>query len=1058
MKIRLSRFSAALFLAGAACSLLPALVRAQPSAAAQPPAASSSPALPFTYYPEDQRGEFSASLNGTWKFALSPADPECVQPSFDDSAWKPIQVAGNWELQGFEDPLYRNPGDKEGVYRRTFAVPDAWAGRRYFLRFEGVAFAFDFFIDGKLVGSFASAFNRSEFDVTDFVEPGRRCVLAVRVKRREKGWEFDTNDDWAISGIHRDVVLFSLPDVHVKDYTVTTRVSGDGTQASVQVKAWLEDFSKKAGQAMLNARVIDAKGATVGSLTKPVSLADAGTGAVEGNMPIAAPQLWTAETPALYRLNLELLVDGKPVHLITQRVGLRATTIEGGVFKLNGKPVKFRGITHHDMHPETARAMTREQYAQDLELMKAANINAVRMSHYPPQKVFLDLCDEYGMYVLDEVPFGFGEKNLSDDSYEGILALRAKATVARDKNHASVLVWTIGNENPYTPLVVRTAGLVKALDPSRSRSVPHPTGKYYFQPPEEIDLVSPHYLVTRPKEGPARPNRVYLEDILTRTDITAPVLITEYAHAAGTSMEMLKDCWAVMQGSDRFIGGFVWEFQDQGIYRSVPDGTYPGLPKVADGAPIAIGTVKVNTWVAPDRVIDTSGQEGADGVVDSDRIPQSDYWAIQKIYSTVVVPVESLPVKAGKQTLRIPVQNRYDFTDLSSVSGSWELRVDGNRTQGGKLTLRAAPRSETTAEIVVEIPATPETHDQFLRLSFADASKREIAQHTIRLTSGNAPASLYKARVEKPPGGGIKVTEQGAVVTYSAGGSRLQVNKETGDVRFGVDGGTTSVLEGVALRVGRAPQMSEIRAYREAGSAYWTPYLLTAFSVKSVRTAAPAGGRVKADISLQFNRVSSDAARGNVSDQGFIADIHLTFSEQGWLDVDYELVPVNPGDHLLELGLAFKLPKANTRLTWLGKGPYPVYPLQAEGMERGVYSVAPGEDFDTANRAYAGNRTEVDLASASDDSGNGLGVICPSGTISLEPEGDAAFFSHLLRVAGHGEKRALSVAHIKGSELKTVSGSVRLVPLKAGQWPEPFKSVLGNPEVSLRIVKSPPRE
>ncbi len=1011
------------------------------------------------YYPVDQRTEFSASLNGTWKFKLAPTDKDYVQPGFDDSAWKPIQVPGNWELQGFEDPLYRNPGDKDGVYRRTFTVPDDWDGRRYFLRFEGVGFAFEFFIDGKLVGSFASSFNWSEFDITDYVETGRACSLVVHVTRREKGWEFDTNDDWALAGIHRDVVLFSLPETHVKDYTVTTPVSSDGKQASVRLKAWLGNFSKKPTQATLNAKVFDAKGTAVGSLTKAVSLTDTGAGVAEGEIAIDGPQLWTAETPNLYRLDLELIVDGKSVHQFTQRVGLRSTAIEAGVFKLNGKPVKFRGITHHDMHPDVGRTMTREQYIHDLELMKAANINAVRMSHYPPQKVFLDLCDEYGMYVLDEVPFGFGEKNLSDNSYEEVLALRAKATIARDKNHTSVLVWTIGNENPYTPLVVRTAGLVKALDPSRSRSVPHPTGKYYFQPPEEIDLVSPHYLVTRPQDGSARPNRVYLEDIFTRSDVTSPILITEYAHAAGTSMEMLKDCWEVMQSSDRFIGGFVWEFHDQGIYRRVPDGTYPGLPKVFDGAPVTLGTVKAGIWVAPDRVIDTNGQEGADGVVDSDRTPQSDYWAIQKIYSTVAIPLESLPVKAGRQTLTIPVQNRYDYTDLAAISGTWELRVDGSRSQGGKLTLKAAPRKETSVEIVVEIPEKPEAHDQFLRFTFSDSRGREITQHTIRLTPTKEPVNVYKSWTENAPrGGGIKVSEQGPVVTYTAGKSRLHVNKETGEVQFGVEGQPSLAFQDLALRVGRAPQMSEIRAYREIGSAFWTPYLLTKPSLKACKTSALENGQVKIDLTLQFTRLASDASRGNVSDQGFTADIHLTLSEQGWLDIDYTLSPVNAVDHLLELGLAFQLPKSSTRLTWLGKGPYSVYPIQAEGMERGVYTIAPREDFDTANRMYAGNRTEVDLASATDDEGNGLGVVCQSGTVSLEPDSEAAFFSHLLRVAGHGEKRAISRINLKGAEVKPVSGSLRLLPLKAGQWSAPFKTVLGSPEISPRIVTSPPRE
>lgn len=1037
----------------AACALQPAFAA---QASDQP-----SPALPLTFYPVDQRPEYSASLNGVWKFKFASADADYAKPAYDDSAWKPIRVPGNWELQGFENPKYRNPNAEDGFYRRTFTVPESWNGRRTFIRFEGVGFAFEFFIDGKRVGSFASSFNRSEFDITDFVTLGKPATLAVHVMRREKGWEFDTNDDWALSGIHRDVTLFSIPETHVKDYTVVTPVTltGDGAKASVRLTAWLENLAKKNTQATLNANLIDATGKVVGSRSEPVIIAGARPAVIEGEMTVANPQLWNAETPNLYRLDLQLVVDGKPVHQITQRVGLRATTIENNIYKLNGQPVKFRGITHHDMHPETGRSMTREQYIEDIVMMKAANINAIRMSHYPPQKVFLDLCDEYGMYVLDEVPFGFGEKHLTDDSYEDNLALRAKATVARDKNQTSVLVWTIGNENPYTPMVVRTAGIVKNLDPTRSRCIPHPGGKYYFELPPELDIISPHYLVPRSwAPFQRRKSAAYLDDILSRPELRGPVLITEYAHAAGTSIEMLKESWEIMQKNGRFIGGCIWHFQDQGLYRNVPVGSYPGIPKETDSGPVDIGPAKVKTWVAPDRVIDTSGQEGADGIVDADRVPQSDYWAVQKIYSPIVIPIESLPVKAGRQTLRIPIENHYDFTDLSAANAAWELRIDGQPAQSGTLTLKAKPHSDITTDIAVDIPENPATHDQFLRITFTDAKGVEITQHTVRLMTESTPANVYKSWTERTSGDGIKISEKGAIATYTADKSILQVNKETGAVQFGVEGRPTIAFKDLSLRVGREPQMSEIRAYREIGSAYWMPYLLTKYIVKSVKANAPAGGVAKIDLQLQFNRVAADASGGNVSDQGFVADIHLTFSEQGWLDVDYTLTPVNARNHLLELGLAFRLPPQSTRLTWLGKGPYAVYPIQAEGMERGVYAVAPGEPFDVANRMYAGDRTEVDLASATDNDGNGLGVVSQSATVSLEPEGDSAYFSHILLSAGHGEKRSISRVNIDAKTLKPVSGSLRLMPLTSGKWPEAFQTVLGNPEISPRIVESMPKE
>ncbi|MGN6556023.1 MAG: glycoside hydrolase family 2 TIM barrel-domain containing protein [Verrucomicrobiota bacterium] len=997
---------------------------------------------PTAYRPIDERAEFSLLLSGVWKFKLGPVDAAFYKPAFDDQSWLPIKVPGNWEIQGFEQPAYgKKPADTEGFYRHRFTTPAAWTNRRVFMRFEGVGFGFEFWIDGKPVGSFASSFNRSEFDVTDFVTPGRSAVIAVRVSRRAKGWEFDTNDDWALSGIHRDVVLFSLPDVHVQDYVVTTPVRADLKQATVRVKARVESFSGKTVAAPFKVQLQDDSGAVVGSFVKNLTVSGRAAAEVDGEVIVSNPRLWNSESPTLYRLNLDLSVAGQSVHEITQRVGLRATTIENGVFKLNGQSVKFRGVNHHDLHPETGRAMTRDQYRQDLELMKAANITAIRMSHYPPQTAFLDLCDEYGIYVIDEVPFGFGEQHLTDESYADILALRATATVNRDKNRTSVLVWTVGNENPYTPMVLRTAGLVKQLDPSRPRCLAHPTDKYFFPLPPELDILAPHYLVARSKPGEVS-EHPFLDDILKRPDCGAPVLMTEYAHAAGTSLEDLKRCWELMQSNDRFMGGCIWMFQDQGIYRQIPDGLYPGLPKTTDAVPVVINRVKASTWVSKDCVIDTSGQDGADGIVDADRVPQSDFWAVRKIYSPVVIPIISLSAKAGRQTLSIPVQNRYDFTDLSAVLGRWELYVDGQKVREDGLTLRAPPRQSTTCELTVNLPEQPELHDLFLRFSFWDARHRPISEHTVRLLPEARSVATYSPWLKAASTNRIVEQARGADVIFEAGNSRLGVNSKTGAVRFGVAGQPELGFEGLALRVGRVPQMSEVRAYREmANATFWTPYLLTNATLVGFNRQALTDGRMQIDLSLRFNRPDAE------SDQECIlADVRLTLAPQGWLDVDYTLSPKNASGYLLEIGLALKLAVVENRLTWLGEGPYAVYPAQADGMERGVYSVVPKPDaIDPTNRIYPGNRADVDLATVTDSQGAGLGVVCQSATVSVEPDGDAVFFSHLAKVAGHGQKRAVSSVHINAAKLEPVSGNLRLVPLVARHWPALFQSVLSNP-------------
>lgn len=380
----------------------------------------------LTYYPIDQRPEYLMLLNGTWKFNLGKLAEDFSQPSFDDSAWKSIKVPGNWNLEGFGEPGYGLKGlaDIDGLYRRSFTAPASWKGRRVFLRFESAAFGFEFWVNGKRVGEFASAFNRSEFDVTDFIEFRNPGTLAVRVTNRLPSWEMDTHDDWSLPSIQRDVVLFSLPEVHLKDYTVTPHVA-ENKDAAIAVNAVVENSSSKSEDTTLNINVVDPQGKPAGSFTKTVKLAGSATSQLDGSISIPNPQLWTAETPTLYTLNIDLLEGGEHVHLATQRIGLREIKVENGVFKINGAPVKLHGVNHHDLHPDTGRVMTREQYVQDLELMTAANVNAIRMCHYPPQKLLLDLCDEYGIYVLDEIPFGGfdPEGHLSNEAFAGNRAL-----------------------------------------------------------------------------------------------------------------------------------------------------------------------------------------------------------------------------------------------------------------------------------------------------------------------------------------------------------------------------------------------------------------------------------------------------------------------------------------------------------------------------------------------------------------------------------------------------------------------------------------------------------
>jgi beta-galactosidase len=416
------------------------------------------------------------------------------------------------------------------------------------LRFEGVAFGFEAWVNGREVGaSAASAYNPNTFDITDALrpEPNAENVLAVRVTTKPLGYEFDVNDDWALSGVYRDVTLFSVPATHVQDVATHTTLAADGA-ADLHVAVVVSQPDVEVSGKLL---------APDGKTVRDFKLSRQANGRYESSVRVVNPRLWTAETPALYRLQLSLSSGSGPLQKIEERIGLREITIVNGVLQLNGRPVKLRGVDHHDLAPETGRAITEEEMRRDLELMRKGNINFVRTSHYPPNRRFVELCDELGFYVMDEVAIGKGEEHLEDPAYRENILARVEPTVTRDKNRPSVIVWSIGNENPLTDVELEAGRRAKQLDPSRPICYPK-IGSYFAQNyqriPEFVDIYAPHY-----------PTNATLRDYAEK--LKRPVILTEYAHALGLATDRIQEQWEFLQATPQFAGGAIWHFMDQGI-------------------------------------------------------------------------------------------------------------------------------------------------------------------------------------------------------------------------------------------------------------------------------------------------------------------------------------------------------------------------------------------------------------------------------------------------------------------------------------------------------------
>lgn len=1016
-------------------------------------------AIAASYIPVDRSDQWSQSLNGEWRFMLDGPESEFHKPGFDDRAWATISVPSNWEVEGFEEPRYKEPAETSGLYRRTFETPANWGGRKVFIRFEGVLLGFEFWVNGQRVGFFESAFNRSDFDVTDFLEPKGKNELAVRVYRRFKGWQFDTFDAWGISGIYRDVSLFSVPDAHIQDVMVVTDVDPSLSEALVDCRIDLGNGARRARKLDIQGTLLKPDGKRVRTISETVSLTAGAAGDVSLSFPVDSPQLWNAEWPALYTLKLKLSQSGEVLHEVEQKVGIRKLTIDGDVFKLNGRPIKLRGVNRHDIHPDVGRAIREKHYREDIELMKKANINAVRTSHYPTHPMFLDLCDEYGIYVICEVPFGFGDDNLRDPSFEGILRARADATVARDKNHPSVLIWSIGNENPITPIVEKTANRVKELDPTRFRLLPGAQGtpeekaklggdltefaektKFIFNLPDSIEIVAPHYPYV--EEIPERDRKINLTDLARDPNIQRPVISTEYNHSLGTAFEGLKEHWEMFEKYDRFGGAFIWNWSDQGLRRETSG--RKALTNAAERLLITSKetTVSADVWLDADTVLDSHGGSGSDGIVYADRVPQVDYWLTRRVYSQVVLLEDEAVVRAGRQSVSLDILNRYDFTNLSELKGEWRLSADNRKLQKGTLSLNVPPRGRGKAVVEIDLPASGLMGDLRLDFAFTDPQGRRVYEHAVRLLPEGGSVSLA-SRLENaasPATHSLKPIQNGSVITVQSGDRQIEFGENPGQVIIRDTQTGEMLLEGPLARVGRKAAMAEWRNYPRYDLEFWEEPLLDNPRAGAPRLRTLDDGSVEIEWTARYLKDEAHSDGPAIE-----AKIALRIAPQGWIDVSYELRPQDAKDHFLELGLAFRLPQKSNQLTWLGDGPYNSYPGQSEAAERGVWNIRPLPSDNPRSRYYEGNRAKVDLAAVTNGKGDGFGILCDGSTLSLEETESGMVFSQVLRVAGKGNKTGgmLTLLPVAARDVDSEKGYFRMTPLVSNRWPKPFSQVLG---------------
>ncbi len=952
--------------------------------------------------PPPRSPETMQTLNGSWKFryaagAPNETDAPFASPSFDDATWASIPVPSHWELHGFAAPKYAQVDDGVGYYRRSFEVPATWKGQRVMLRFEGVLYGCEVWINGQSVGEWASGYNPVTFDITDFLTQREKNVLAVRVVTHPKGWEFDTNDCWALSGIYRDVTLFAVPSTHFQRTRAVTTLGTEG-QAHLQISTWLSGPTEGA---RVHGRLHDASGAAAKDFEIPLGKAHGEIG-----IEIKQPRLWTAETPHLYRLELTLERSGQPRQTIVEAVGLRHVTIVDGVLQLNGAPIKLRGVNHHDIWPETGRVATEALMRRDLELIKAANCNFVRTSHYPSHPRLIELCDELGLYVMDEVPFGFGEKHLNDPTYQEILLTRARATVLRDENRPSVIIWSVGNENANTPLTFAAGARVKELDPSRPICFPQ-IGSYfansYQELPEWVDIYAPHY-----------PSVERVGDYAKR--LMRPVIFAEYAHALGLATDRIQDQWAIMQANPRLAGGAVWMFQDQGILRTSPK-------------PVEEREANPYVWLDQHRYYDTNKVDGMDGLVYSDRTPQTDYWQLRKVYSPVQIEAVSLP-RATTPELAVEVKNHFDFRALTGFTLEWSLLQNRKEISNGRQPLRAPARSAEKIRIALDPTNFDPLDFVSVRLRCLDQAGSSFYEKVIPLESA-IRTSRVKALLDESKSKSAPLEETADLFRVAHVNFIAELDRRSGELTLRDTQGNL-LARGPLPHTGRArlTWAEDLRAKRDSiwlGATLGRPDQL-----KTSATQSPEGIILK---------VEGQYPRNDTPGQALVGGFSATIRPDGAIDIAYEFTPLNATGRFTEAGVSFIGPPTASEFRWIGAGPYAGSPGKDVLNEFGVFHLNREDLF------FGGNRRETEVAILSSPTGVGFALLASPSDIAVESVPEGVVLSHNALLAGRGNKGVQAETLVRAAEVERIRGRFSIVTLGT-RWPTTLTRWVGPPEES----------
>jgi beta-galactosidase len=896
------------------------------------------------------------SLNGDWKFywVEKPADlPSGFETvKFDDSKWKNFKVPENWELNGYGFPIYTTDGfefaylmnkkvspptvpmsfDPTAVYRRNIEIPDNWKEKQVILHIGAAKSNLSVWVNGRFVGYGEDSKLPSEFDLSPYLHPGKNLIV-LKVMRWCDGNYIEDQDMWRISGITRDCYLLARNKIHLYDIEAIPDLDSSYIDGALNLKLKLNKLPKQNYSATLSLK----EGSRV---VKQSQVRFNNSSSVSYKMDIKAPKLWTAESPALYDLFITLKdAQGKVMEVIPQQIGFRKIEIRNGLFLVNGKPVLIKGVNRHETDPKTGHVISREAMIKDLQLMKKFNINAVRTSHYPNDEAWLKLCDEYGLYVVGEANIeshGMGydiTKTIANrPTWAAAHLLRCQRMVERDKNHPSIVIWSMGNEAGNGYNFYSCYLWMKDRDQSRPVQYERAVADYKtFSYEWNSDIICPMYPTPEAMLNYAKNNPAPLR----------PFIMCEYAHAMGNSLGNFTDYWDIIRNHKKvFQGGFIWDFVDQCFQRINAKGdtvyTYGGdyEPKEA-----------ITDW-----------NYAAKGLFYANRTPYPHAQEMKKVYQDIHTKL--------KAEHKIEVYNEKFFTDLSNIRLDWELLENGVQVQSGQVNeLNVGPQEKRILDLNYQNKFSGEV---FLNLTYRLKSAEPLVPAGyIIATEQISLGGNYKNDLLLKSAGTIHIKEKENQIILSAANSEIIFGKLQGwMLNYKVNG--LEMLDpkyGFKPNFWRAPNDNDFGAGLQLKLKNWKSAVSNARLI-DLNTA------LKNDIAYLYVQyeLPDVFAKLNLT-YALNADGQLLVQQSMTVDTAQKI------DVLPRFGMQWIMPKGFEKIEYYGRGPHENYQDRSYSAQVGLYQQTVDEQyFPYVTPQETGNKTDVRWFQIKNAAGKGLAI------------------------------------------------------------------------------------